>query len=165
VGPTTFLLLLFSQLFQRIRNLLFYTHCEKKIFGSYEHILQSLKPIALQRNEKTKCKCVLEFNSASIKVYGLFTFSKKFKFVVPYWPRGSPAINDDILCSLLMSLRHLALLTHLVFYFIPGKANSKKRSSCLVWLYFLVPCAPPCPMALDLIGPRKKKKTGFDDIS
>jgi hypothetical protein len=28
------------------------------------------------------------------------------------------------------------------------------------------PCAPPCPTALGLIGPRKKeKKTGFDDVS
>jgi hypothetical protein len=37
-----------------------------------------------------------------------------------------------------------------------------------VWLTLspMAPCAPPCPMALGLIGPRKKeKKTGFNYVS
>ncbi len=44
--------------------------------------------------------------------------------------------------------------------------NSPYRTILLLTLSPTAPFAPPCPTALDLIGPRKKKKkTGFDDVS
>ncbi len=143
MGPTTFLLLLFSQLFQRIRNCFFIpilNHCEKKIFGSYEHILQSLKPIACETAQKMKndfCNGIL--NSILHPSKGPdSSLAQKISKLLNLLPTRKPNSQwrHPVLSPYDSSKAGSIHPSCVLFY--PRKTNSKKRSSCLIWLQFLL---------------------------